>query len=96
MPQYPLVPSQGGTANRLNITAATLVKATPGTIVRVSVTTAGAAGAVYDFGATTGQGAANLIAVIPAAVGVVTLEFPCRVGILVVPGAAQVVSVSYA
>ena len=95
MPQNPLGPRPGGTASKLNIAAATLVKPTNGTIYRVSVTTAGAAGAIYDFGATTGQGAANLIAVIPATVGVTTLEFPCSVGILVVPGAAQVVSVSY-
>ncbi len=96
MPQYPLVPREGGSLNNLNITAATLVKATPGTLYRVSVTVAGsAAGSAYDFGATTGQGAANLIAAIPNTVGVIELVFPCNTGILIVPGTGQTVSVSY-
>jgi len=82
-------------SSSLNITAATVVKATAGRIVTVVVTTAGAAGAVYDHATTSGTGAASLIAVIPATVGVYELDFPCANGIVVAPGAAQVVSVSF-
>lgn len=97
MPQNPITPRQGGSASKLNITAATVVKATPGTVYRVSVNTAGsAAGGVYDAAATSGNSAANLIAGIPNTAGVITLEFPCSNGILVVPGTGQVLSVSFA
>ena len=94
--QNPLVPRYGGNASKLNITAATVVKPTPGTLFRFSVTTAGAAGAVYDANTTGGNIAANLIATLPATVGVYELEWPCSNGILVSPGAAQVVSVAFA
>jgi hypothetical protein len=87
--------NQNGELSTLNITSATVVKTGAGYIARISVTTAGAAGAVYDFAATSGQAAANLIAVIPASVGVVSLNFPVTTGILIVTGAAQVVSVTY-
>jgi len=83
------------TNSLLNITAATVVKATPGRIVRVAVTTAGAAGSIYDHATTSGVAAGNLIAAIPATVGVFDLDWPCAVGIVVVPGAAQVCSVSF-
>lgn len=95
MAQYPLVPREGGSQSKLDITAATVVKASPGTLYRVSVTTGGAAGAAYDADATSGDVAANLIAAIPASVGVIELVWPCANGILIVPGAAQVVSVSF-
>lgn len=64
-------------------------------LVRVIVTTAGAAGAVYD-GAVAGDAvAANLIGVIPATVGPILFDVPLLKGLLVVPGAAQVVNVTY-
>lgn len=97
MAQYPIVPREGGSQSQLDITAATVVKATPGTLYRVSVTTAGsAAGAAYDASATSGDIAANLIASIPDSVGVIELVWPCANGILIVPGTSQVVSVSFA
>ncbi|MHB8914739.1 MAG: hypothetical protein ACYC4K_02880 [Thiobacillus sp.] len=96
MAQYPIFPRQGGNNNVLNITAATVVKASPGTIWNVNVTTAGTTvGGVYDYAAASGQGAANLAAAIPNAVGAVDLIFPCKTGILIVPGTGQVVSVSF-
>lgn len=95
MAQYPIVPRPGGSTSALDITAATVVKATPGTLFRINVTTAGSVGAVYDASTTGGNVAANLIAVIPAAVGPVEFVWPCANGILVVPGAAQVVSVAF-
>jgi hypothetical protein len=85
----------GSINTALNITAATVVKATPGRAVMVIVTTAGAAGALYDHSTTSGVGAANLIAVIPATVGTYLFDWPCLVGIVAVPGAAQVCGVSF-
>jgi len=96
MPQNPITPRPGGSASVLNITAATVVKAKPGTLFRISVNTAGsAAGTAYDASTTGGNTAANLIADIPNAVGVVALEWPCNNGILIVPGTGQVLSVSF-
>jgi len=83
------------TSRYLNISAATVVKSGEGRIVRINVTTAGSAGAVHDHSSTSGTGAATLIAVIPATVGTYYLDFPVTAGIVIAPGASQVVSVSY-
>lgn len=96
MPQNPIVPRPGGSQSRLDITAATVVKATPGTLYTISVTTPGVVGAAYDADTVAGNTAANLIAVIPAAEGQQVLTWPCSKGILIVPGAGQVVSISFA
>jgi hypothetical protein len=94
--QGALQSSGGGTSSQLNITAATLVKATPGRLVKIEVTTAGsAAGAAYDAATTSGNVAANLIAPLPDTVGGIVLDWPCQNGILIVPGTGQVLSVSY-
>lgn len=96
MAQNPLVPRMGGSQSTLNITAATVVKAAPGTIWRVNVVVAGtAAGAVYDAATTAGDTAANQIASIPDTVGPIDLTFPCATGILVVPGTSQTLAVSF-
>jgi hypothetical protein len=79
--------------SKLNITGSTVVKPAQGILVTFNVTTAGAVGAIYDS-STTGA-AATLIAVIPAVVGTYNMQFPFLTGLLVVPGSAQVVSVSY-
>lgn len=81
------------TNSALNITTATAVKTGAGRIVRFVVTTAGAAGTIHDSATTGATG--TLIATIPATVGIYYLDFPVTTGILVTPGAAQVVSVSY-
>lgn len=64
-------------------------------LVRVNVTTAGAAGAVYDAATAAGAVAANLIGVIPATVGPILFDWPLLNGLYVAPGAAQVCNVSY-
>jgi len=87
--------NQGAESSALNITAATVVKASSGYIGKISVTTAGSAGAVYDYASTSGTGAATLVAVIPATVGVYAFDWPVNTGIVIAPGASQVVSVSY-
>lgn len=80
---------------KLNLAASTVVKAGAGRLMKVSVNVAGAVGTVNDCLTTGAAAAANQIGVIPAVVGVYTFDFPCSVGIVYVPGAAQVASVSY-
>lgn len=96
MPQYPIVPREGGNQSNLNITAATVVKASPGTVWTVVVTTAGTtAGSVNDAATTGTAAAANLVFSIPNTVGAYELTFPCFTGIVVTPGTGQVLSVSF-
>ncbi len=91
-----LGPTPGGSFTLLDISAATVVANGASVLYRVSVTTAGAAGAVYDNNSTSGNTAANQIAVIPAVVDVYEFEWPCSVGITYAPGSGQVASISYA
>jgi hypothetical protein len=84
-----------GLSTSLNITAATVIKAAPGRLVRISVIVAGAAGTANDCTTTGAAAAANEIAVIPAAVGPVPLDWPCLAGIVVVPGTGQTIAVSF-
>jgi hypothetical protein len=84
-----------GSTNKLNITAATVVKATAGRACTVIVNVAGAAGTLSDCATTGAVAATNLVFAIPATVGVYKMDFPCLTGIVVTPGAAQVVSVSF-
>jgi hypothetical protein len=94
-PSY-LCPAGGGNVETaLAIKTQTIVKASPGAVLNVSVLIAGTQGAIYDTASTAALVTANEIAIIPAAVGMYTLNFPCLVGITVAPGAVQVVSVSY-
>ena len=80
--------------SKLNISSSTVLKTTNGVLVTINVTTAGSAvGSVYDS-ATTGA-AATLIATIPNTAGTYYMQFPFFVGLLVIPGTGQVVSVSY-
>ncbi len=97
MPHYPLGPRPGGNASKLNLSATTVVKATPGTCYTVNVTTAGGTtGAIYDNNSTSaGNTAAHLIATIPEAVGTYTMTFPAFTGIVFVPGTSMVASIAY-
>lgn len=84
-----------GSASAMNLSANAVVKASPGRLVRVSVTTAGAAGELHDCAAVADAAAGNLIGIVPAVVGVYNFDWPCGVGIVYKPGAAQVVSISF-
>lgn len=99
MPQGPIAvvqtPPTGGTKSSLYITGTTVVKSTPGMVAKAIVLVAGAPGTINDCSTTAAVATANEIAVLPAAVGPIELEFPCLVGIVVVPGAGQVISLSY-
>ena len=92
-------PGPGGGNRTLNVTAATVIKAAPGTLFSVSVTTAGsAAGAAYDATTTGGVGAASLIGTIADAVTTQPLNFnawPCHAGIVIVPPTGGVVAVAF-
>ena len=84
-----------GALSLLNVSAATVVKAGSGRVARVSVSVAGAAGTVNDSLTTGAVAASNQIAVIPAAIGIYLIDWPFISGLVVAPGAAQVVAVSY-
>lgn len=81
--------------SKLNITTATVVKPAAGMLVCFTVTVAGAAGTINDTTTTGAVAAANVIAAIPAVVGYYCGQFPFLSGLVVAPGSAQVVSVSY-
>lgn len=98
MPQYPLAPIPGGTATTLDITAAQIIKNSPGRVFTVSVLVAGStAGAVYDSVSLTGNTAANQIGVVPdtAAAPLNFNAMPTANGIVVIPGTGQTLAVSW-
>jgi hypothetical protein len=96
--QSSVLTTSGGQSSKLNVTATTVIKGEPGRICRLVFNAAStSAPAVYDYTATTGFAAANLVwagGTTTAAQTVVDLEFPCSKGIVVVPGGATV-AVSY-
>jgi hypothetical protein len=79
----------------LNISSARTVKAGPGRLVSLSVVNGGTGGTINDCASTGAVAAGNEFCNIPTTVGVYELDWPCLVGITVVPGASQVVAVSY-
>ncbi len=89
-------PVYSGDKASYNLSASTVVKATAGRLVRVSVNTAGAAaGTVNDCATVAAAAAANQIGVIPNAVGIYYFDWPCSTGIVYVLGTGQNVSISY-
>ena len=82
-----------GSANMAAISANTVVKASPGRLCVVTVTTAGSAvGHVYDSStAATGRP----VFVIPTTVGVYQVFMPMQYGIYAAPGSGQVFTVGY-
>lgn len=80
----------------LNISAATVIKSGSGHIFLVSVITAGStAGGVYDNDKTDGHGVADQVYCIPNVLGMYHVDFPCHKGIVIAPGAGQVVAVAF-
>lgn len=89
-----------GSLNKLNVTAATVIKATAGRICKITVNTVTSTSLVVSDVATTGAvAAANLVLSVAAAQltagQIINLDFPCTTGIVVNPGTAGVVSVSF-
>jgi hypothetical protein len=92
----PLTPTPSAGSATLNITAPTVVKASPGRISKVAVIVAGSATGTVNDCLTTGAAAvANQVGVIPTTVGSSTFDWPCAVGIVIVPGTGQTLSVSF-
>jgi hypothetical protein len=80
----------------LNIKVPTVVLTRPGRLLRVSVVRAGTTlGAVHDAETLAGTVAASRIATIPRAIAMYDVEWPCDFGIVVVPGAGQVLAVVF-
>jgi len=88
-------PGAAGSNVALNITAATVLKATPGVLISVSVIVAGSAvGGVFDTTTTT---PANQFGVVPIAVTTEPLvyEWRCLNGIMIVPPTGGTVAVLF-
>lgn len=93
---FPNAPTPQGSESWLNITAATVVKATPGVAVSAAVVVAGStAGAVYDNSVTSGNTAANQVGVLPSTAGNVPLNALCATGIVVAPGTGQTIAIFF-
>lgn len=82
-----------GARNACDISTATLIKTGPGRLAMVSITTAGAQGAIYD--ANSASATTNLMWVIPASKGIIFVNLPYSFGLVVTPGAGQTVTVSW-
>lgn len=99
MAAYPGAPTPYGNYTHLGITSATVVKTGPGVVVTVvEIVSGSSSGAVYDSTSTTGNSAANQVAVIGSpgpANGLLPVNMPCINGIVVVPGTGQTVAISY-
>ncbi|WP_244116436.1 hypothetical protein [Burkholderia gladioli] len=102
MPQNPIVPRPGGALSALDVSAATAIKTSPGTLVRITVLAVATGGTFGAYDAATTGAAATANAIVqyasgyPAVGSVITLEWPCNTGIVVNPGTGGAVSVSYA
>jgi len=87
----------GGNRAALNVTAATVIKATAGICVSVAVVVAGSTvGTVNDVATTGGAAATNQFGTVPNSVNTYTFNWPCGTGIVVVPGTGQTLAVSFA
>jgi hypothetical protein len=85
-----------GLANTLSLSVPTVVKSSAGRVATVSVTIAGSTtGGVFDGNHLGNETASRLLFVIPNTVGVTVLNMPTSYGLLIVPGTAQAVAVSY-
>jgi hypothetical protein len=99
--QNAIISTSGGTLSSLGLTAgATVVKAVPGKIMRILVNTAATTAVSVNDCATAAAVAAGNLVYTSASSGLVagtmvTLEFPCLIGIVVTVGTGGVVSVSY-
>lgn len=83
------------TSQSLQAATTTVVASSgPGRLARVSVTTAGAVGSIYDSNSASPV-TSSLLAAIPAVVGVHELNIPYLYGLVVTTGAGQVATVVY-
>lgn len=91
-----------GASNALNVNAATVVKNSAGRACKVVVITVATGGTfgIYDTNTTGSAATANAIyppitTAWPAAGTIISLDFPCKTGLVVNPGTGGVVAVSF-
>lgn len=84
-----------GDTSFTGITQDTLVTATSGRLVTVSVVTAASGGTIHDASSVATAATSNAIYTIPATTGAYTVNFPFVNGMVVKPASTSVVSVSY-
>lgn len=90
------IETKRGTSQVYNITTATVAKATAGRLCTVSVISSGSgAGAIHDCATTAAAAAANKVQSIAITDRLLTLDWPCATGIVIVPGTGQVLAVSF-
>lgn len=80
------------------LSASTVIKAAPGRLGRVNVTTISGGtngGSVYDAATTGAAAASNLIATLPKTVGSYEFDWPFNNGLVYIPGTSEVVSISW-
>ena len=95
-PTYPAPAGGGNIKTSLGVTGTSVIKLGAGSVIKALVTVAGSgAGGIYDCTATASAVTANQIAALPATAGPIDISFPCLVGIFVVTGSGQQVSLSY-
>jgi hypothetical protein len=87
-------PSDVASSAYYGVSAATVMRTGPARVGLVNVITAGTAGAVYDAAATGAATSGRLVLTIPATVGIYTANWPCNQGVVVAPGAAQVLNIT--
>jgi hypothetical protein len=88
----------GALSSTLNITTATVVKAAAGKLVKYSVVVGGStAGSINDCLTTGAAASTNQFVAIPTTVTVApsSCDWPCSVGIVVVPGTGSTVAVTF-
>lgn len=101
MPQNPIAVSTSLNPRPRStlVTAATVLKASPGNLLGIQVLVPGnAIGTVSDCATTGAVAAGNLVAEAPNAVGPVgvgSVGIPCATGITVTPGAGQTLRVTW-
>lgn len=90
------LPTAEGGLSALDVTTATVIKASSGRSYRVSVIVAGsAAGTLNDCATTAAAGATNQIGTIPSTIGTYLFNWPHATGIVLVPGTGQTLAISY-
>lgn len=84
-----------GRKTALEISAPTLIHVGTAWVARLSVLVAGAAGEIYDANTISSAIVGQRLCLIPATVGIHEIFMPVTRGIVVKPGAGQIVSVSF-
>lgn len=96
IPAWNAGPPAGAVLSQPNIDRATVLKTSPGNLLTVTIIQAGTTlGGVYDLPVNQ-PSIATQIATLPNALGTpIVFDWPCQQGILIVPGAGQIVAAKW-